>query len=168
MKKLFAHFSGLGRKLLNLRDTPHAIAGGAAIGIFIGFTPLFGIKILLCLAVAYLLRCSRLAAVIAVSLHDVVTPFWPFLLTMEYDIGYWLSSHPHLFPPKLEMHHVHIAEIMQWTTFLHVGLPLLIGSLFFSAPAAAITYAIMFAFLKRREARRLAHENASEQANPHP
>ena len=65
---------GLGAKLVTLRDTPHAIAGGVAIGVFIGFTPLFGIKTLLSLGAAYLLRCNPIAAVIAVSLHDVVTP----------------------------------------------------------------------------------------------
>jgi uncharacterized protein (DUF2062 family) len=31
-------------KLLAIRDTPEAIAGGVAIGIFFGFTPLFGLK----------------------------------------------------------------------------------------------------------------------------
>ena len=103
---------------MTLRDTPHAIAGGVAIGVFIGFTPLFGIKTLLSLAGAYLLRCNPIAAVIAVSLHDVVTPLWPVLLRIEYDIGYWLLSHPHHLPPKLEMHHVHVSEMLKWTTFL--------------------------------------------------
>ena len=34
-------------KLLAIRDTPNAIAGGVAIGIFFGFTPLVGLKTLL-------------------------------------------------------------------------------------------------------------------------
>ena len=76
--------------MVTLKDTPHAIAGGVAIGVFIGFTPLFGIKTLLSLGAAYLLRCNPIAAVIAVSLHDVVTPLWPVLLRLEYDIGFWL------------------------------------------------------------------------------
>jgi Uncharacterized protein conserved in bacteria (DUF2062) len=38
---------------------------------FIGFTPLFGVKTLLSLGVAYLLRCNPIAAVIAVSLHHI-------------------------------------------------------------------------------------------------
>jgi uncharacterized protein len=151
MRKLFDHFKGLGKKLLTLRDTPHAIAGGVAIGVFIGFTPLFGIKTLLSLGVAYLLRCNPIAAVIAVSLHDVITPFWPVLLRIEYDIGFWLLNHPHHLPPKMEMHHIHVSEMLKWTTFFHIGLPLLVGSLFLAAPSAAFFYFVLLAILKSRQ-----------------
>lgn len=153
MQKLFGHFKALAAKLVTLRDTPHAIAGGVAIGVFIGFTPLFGVKTLLSLGVAYLLRCNPIAAVIAVSLHDVVTPLWPVLLRMEYDIGFWVLSHPHHLPPKMEMHHVHLGEMLKWTTFFNVGLPLLIGSLFLAAPAALIFYFVILAILKARYSR---------------
>jgi uncharacterized protein len=151
MRTLFDHFKGLGKKLLTLRDTPHAIAGGVAIGVFIGFTPLFGIKTLLSLGVAYLLRCNPIAAVIAVSLHDVITPFWPMLLRIEYDIGFWLLNHPHHLPPKMEMHHIHVSEMLKWTTFFHIGLPLLVGSLFLAAPSAAFFYIVLLAILKSRQ-----------------
>jgi uncharacterized protein (DUF2062 family) len=154
VRKLAGHFKSLAAKLVTLRDTPHAIAGGVAIGVFIGFTPLFGIKTLLSLAIAYLLRCNPIAAVIAVSLHDVVTPLWPFLLRLEYDIGFWLLSNPHHFPPKMEMHHIHVGEMLKWTTFFHVGFPLLLGSLFLAAPSALIFYFVLLAILKAREARR--------------
>jgi uncharacterized protein (DUF2062 family) len=153
VRKLAGHFKSLAAKLVTLRDTPHAIAGGVAIGVFIGFTPLFGIKTLLSLAIAYLLRCNPIAAVIAVSLHDVVTPLWPFLLRLEYDIGFWLLSNPHHFPPKMEMHHIHVGEMLKWTTFFHVGFPLLLGSLFLAAPSALIFYFVLLAILKAREAR---------------
>jgi uncharacterized protein len=154
VKKLFGHFKALAAKLVTLRDTPHAIAGGVAIGVFIGFTPLFGVKTLLSLGVAYLLRCNPIAAVIAVSLHDVVTPLWPVLLRVEYDIGFWLLSHPHHLPPKMEMHHVHLGEMLKWTTFFKVGLPLLIGSLFLAAPAALIFYVVILEILKARYSRK--------------
>ena len=36
-------------KLLAIRDTPNAIAGGIAIGFFFGFTPFIGLKTLLAL-----------------------------------------------------------------------------------------------------------------------
>jgi uncharacterized protein (DUF2062 family) len=154
VRKLADHFKALGTKLVTLKDTPHAIAGGVAIGVFIGFTPLFGIKTLLSLGAAYLLRCNPIAAVIAVSLHDVVTPFWPVLLRIEYDLGFWVLSNPHHFPPKMETHHIHLAELMKWTTFFDLGLPLLIGSLFLAAPAAALFYFVLLQILKAREARK--------------
>ncbi|MEI6278895.1 MAG: DUF2062 domain-containing protein [Verrucomicrobiae bacterium] len=163
MKKLFAYFAALGRKLLELRDSPHAIAGGVAIGIFIGFTPLFGVKTLLCLGLAYLLRCSKIAAVIAVSLHDVVAPFWPIMLKIEYEIGAAILCLIHQTPPAISIQHFHISELMKWTTFLDVGLPLLVGSLFISAPTAVISYAGMLGLLQFRERRRAARAGGTKE-----
>jgi uncharacterized protein (DUF2062 family) len=66
-----------GRKLFVIKDTPQSIALGAAIGIFLGFTPLFGLKTLLALLLAALFRVNKIAAVVAVSLHDLLFPLWP-------------------------------------------------------------------------------------------
>src|SRR5437879_3168624 len=88
-------------KLLAIRDTPNAIAGGVAIGIFFGFTPLVGLKTLLSIFFAWLTRCNIIAAAIAVTLHDVALPFMPVLFRWEYRIGYWLLSDPHQWPARL-------------------------------------------------------------------
>ena len=154
IKKLAAHFQSLREKLLNLRDAPHALAGGVAIGMFIGFTPLFGMKTLLCLALAYLLRCNPIAAVISVSLHDVVTPLWPVLLEIEYKIGWDILGWLREAPPQQPSLHFHLRDVMQWTTFLGVGLPMLIGSLFLSTPAAFVAYWLTLPVFRRRAERR--------------
>ncbi|MEI6337662.1 MAG: DUF2062 domain-containing protein [Verrucomicrobiota bacterium] len=158
MKWLREYLQGLGRKLFSLKDTPHAIAGGVAIGVFVGFTPLFGVKTLLSLGLAYGLRCNPIAAIISVSLHDVLTPFVPFLMRFEYDIGYWVMSHPHHLPPKFELlrEHFHLSEMLKWTTFFTLGLPLLVGSLFVSAPSAVIFYFLVLTILKARQGGREA------------
>ncbi len=158
LKRVYSYFSGLFRKLLELKDTPHSIAGGVAIGIFFGFTPLFGLKTLLSLGTAYALRCNAIAAVVTVCLHDLITPLWPVLLRFEYDIGYWILSNPHTFPPKLEVHHLRLEEMLKWTTFLDVGLPLLVGSLCVAVPSAVIAYAVTLAIAKRRNRRLLEKE----------
>jgi len=154
LEKLTAHFRSLREKLLDLHDAPHALAGGVAIGMFIGFTPLFGLKTLLCLAVAWALRCNPIAAVIAVSLHDVVTPFWPVLLELEFKIGWEVLALLHESPPAPPSMHFHIRDVMQWTTFLGVGLPMLVGSMFLSAPAAFIAYWLTLPVFRRRAERR--------------
>ena len=156
MNKILEHIRQLWRRLLELRDTPHAIAGGVAIGVFYGFTPLFGIKTLLSLVTAWLTRCSKIAAVISVCLHDVVMPLWPFLLRMEYDIGYWLLSHPHHLPPRIELHHMKLGDMLKWTTFFDVGLPLLIGSLVIAAPSALVAYAVTYGIMRNRSLRPLS------------
>ena len=45
---------------------------------------------------------------------------------------------------------------MKWTTFLGIGLPLLLGSLFLSAPSALISFLITYPIFKRRAVRRAA------------
>jgi len=154
IKKLAGHFHSLTAKLLELHDSPNALAGGVAIGMFIGFTPLFGLKTLLCLGAAYLLRCNPIAAVISVSLHDVVTPFWPVLLEIEFKIGWWLMGMFHQLPRTPPVMHFHIKDVMQWTTFFGVGLPMLVGSMFLSAPAALVSYLLMFPVFRRAGERR--------------
>jgi uncharacterized protein (DUF2062 family) len=92
--------------------------------------------------------------VISVSLHDVVTPFWPLLLTLEYKIGWDLLGWLHQAPAPTPSMHFHIHEVMQWTTFLTYGLPMLVGSLFLSTPAAIVAYWLTLPLFRRREERR--------------
>ncbi len=155
-QRLIGYFHGLLKKLLELRDTPHAIAGGVACGIFIGVTPLFGLKTLASLLSAWLMRCSKLAAVIAVSLTDVITPFWPVVLRVQYDIGYWILSNPHRFPPTFEPHELKLGELLRWSTFSDVGVPMLLGGVVMAAPIAAIFYAITFYAVRSRATKPLS------------
>lgn len=164
LKKLGAKVKKTCVKLVSLKDTPHAIAGGVAVGIFVGFTPLFGVKTLLALGLAYLLRLNPIAAVISVSLHDIVAPLWPVMLRLEYDIGYWLLSNPHVFPPKLESAHLHPGDLLKWSTFVRIGPRMLLGSLFLSIPTAVLGYFIMLGLLKRTKLGRSSSEEDSKKA----
>ena len=127
-------------RLLAIRDTPNAIAGGLAIGIFFGFTPLVGMKTLLSIFFAWLTRSNIIAAVIAVTLHDVALPFMPVLFRWEYDIGYWILSDPHQWPPRLRELRWHAREWRSWTTFFSIGQPLLLGSVIVSTPVALLSF----------------------------
>jgi uncharacterized protein len=135
-------------RLLSLKDPPHAIAVGMAVGMFFGLIPLWGLKTLLALAVTRLLRGSIVAAAIAVTLHDVVLPVVPLLLRWEYDVGYWLLSHPHALPPRLHMSHQNPAIWFHWSTFFTVGQPLLLGSFVLAAPVGVVTYYVALALVK--------------------
>ena len=136
-------------KLLAIRDTPNAIAGGLAIGIFFGFTPLFGLKTLLSIFFAWLTRCNILAAVIAVTLHDVAIPFMPVLYRWEYRVGYWLLSNPHEWPPSLKQMQWDAHAWRSWTKFFTVGKPLLLGSLIIGAPVAFLAFIMTRSFIVR-------------------
>src|ERR1700732_121369 len=73
--------------LMAIKDTPHSIALGSAIGIFFGFTPLWTLKTLLSIAVAWICRCNKLAAAMAVTLHDVLIFVMPAVYFAEYTLG---------------------------------------------------------------------------------
>src|SRR5258708_15948674 len=88
-------------KLLAIRDTPEAIAGGVAIGIFFGFTPLFGLKTLLAIFCAWLTRSNIIAAVLAGAFHAVILPLIPFIYRWEYYFCFCLLCSPPQWPPPL-------------------------------------------------------------------
>jgi uncharacterized protein (DUF2062 family) len=158
-------------KLIQIHDTPHAIAGGVSIGIFVGFTPLFipfvPLKSLLSFFISWLFRCSKTAAVIAVTAHDVIFPIWPFVLLWEYKIGFWLLHH-HM---PVKAHHrvdtsfqnwFSVETFHTWSDWVHERLtwvfmakilgPTLIGSVVIGVPLAAIAYAIALRIVKRYQA----------------
>ncbi len=137
-------------KLHEIRDAPHAVAGGVAIGMFWGFTPLTGLKTLFSILFAWIFRCSKLSAAIAVAFHDILAPIWPVVLRWEYDLGFWLLSKPHHFPAKLKIGKLHWGEWFHLKT-LEVIWPTFVGSLLFGIPAALISYWVVERSLERYE-----------------
>jgi uncharacterized protein (DUF2062 family) len=55
--------------------------------------------------------------------------------------------------------HLHIHDVMKWTTFLDLGLPMLIGSVFLAVPGALAAYFLTLPVFQRRAAR---HQQAEE------
>jgi uncharacterized protein len=140
------------KQLLSLKDTSHAIAVGMSVGMFFGLVPLWGVKTLLAIGVTRLLRGNLVAAAIAATLHDILLPIIPLLLRWEYEIGYWLLSHPHELPPRLHLTaHQSPSMWFHWSTFLTVGRPLLVGSLVVAAPVAVASYYITLLIVDRSQ-----------------
>jgi uncharacterized protein (DUF2062 family) len=132
--------------LMTLTDTPHSIALGSAIGIFFGFTPLLSMKTLLSIAVAWLCKCNKIAAAIAVTLHDIILPLIPAIYFWQYKIGMRIL---HGRPAHRIAFHVGFADFTNWKAFLRVGWPLLFGSFFLAVPCALATYVIMRMLVSR-------------------
>jgi uncharacterized protein len=124
--------------LMTLPDTPHSIALGSAVGMFFGFTPLFGMKTLLSITVAWLLKSNKIAAVITVTLHDLLLPFVPAMFFWQYKMGMWALYGR--MPQRAGFRKVALVDFLEWTTFFTFGRPILVGSLFFAVPAAVVVY----------------------------
>jgi uncharacterized protein len=73
-------------KLLSVRDTPDALARGLAVGFFFGVSFLWGLQIVLAVAVAHLLRGNK---VIAAALTAVSNPLTSLPL---YAFCYWVGQ----------------------------------------------------------------------------
>jgi uncharacterized protein (DUF2062 family) len=137
--------------LMTLPDTPHAIALGSAIGMFFGFTPLFGLKTVLAFLTTWACKGNKTAAVITVQLHDILLPVVPAMFVWQYKLGMWALYHR--LPQRPGYRRVALSDFMEWTTFLTVGRPILIGSLFFAVPAALLVYFGLRGVLIRSRAR---------------
>jgi uncharacterized protein len=142
-------------KLLAIRDTPEAIAGGVAIGVFLGFTPLFGLKTIGAIFLAWLTRSNIIAAVIAGAMHDLLLPFMPVVYRWEYDVGYWCLNHE--WPHRLSRANWRPHGWRNWTTFLTVGKPLLLGSIVCGAPVAVLSFVATKIIVARHQRRKRSH-----------
>jgi len=156
-------------ELLDAKDAPHSVAGGTAIGVFFGFLPIFGLKTLSAMGVALITRCSVVASVIGVSVHDLLLPIWPLILRWQFQIGYWILSHPHHFAPKLSRADFKFSEIFQWDIFVNIGLPLALGGAVIAVPISLFSYGVVLLIMRVRAARKakaVALSPATENPNP--
>lgn len=135
--------------LMTIADTPHSIALGSAIGIFFGFTPLWSIKTLLSIGVAWACRCNKIAAAIAVTLHDVLLPFMPAIYLWEYKVGYWVLHGVRA--ERIRFRHIAVVDYLHWKAFVRVIWPTMVGSLLLAVPSALIVYFLMRMLLRQAQ-----------------
>lgn len=137
---MYRHW-GFARKLklmflrfVRLQGTPHEISKGVALGIFIGMTPTFGFQMAIALFVAWLLKESKIAAVLGVWVTNPVTA--PVIYALQYETGRLL----------LGMQHVALPRHFNFDTLSHLGwevvVPLCFGSLLWAIAGWIVAYAI--------------------------
>ncbi len=142
------------RALLMLDGTPHEIALGAAIGMFIALTPTVGIQMLIVLTVALLtrpfFRFNKMAGLLAVYVSNPLTlvPLYWF----NYTIGtiYFPSTISRdEFAQIFEYH-----GLQEWWhamvhLFVDLGVPLLTGSLVVATLGGLVTYPLVLRLFNR-------------------
>jgi uncharacterized protein len=145
--------------LMTIADTPHSIALGSAIGIFFGFTPLYPVKTLLSIVVAWIFRCNKIAAAIAVTLHDVLIWAMPAIYVAEYHLGCWSLQRP--VAQRVYFRQFGLRDYIHWHVFSRViwptYWPAFVGSLFLAIPSAIIVYLLMRLLISRA---RMPHKSS--------
>ncbi len=148
-----------------LDDSPHRIALGAAIGVFVAMTPTVGIQMLLVLSIWILarplFRFNKMAGLLAVYLSN------PFTVVPLYWFNYRLGTL--YFPSTISKQDFaaifRYHGLSQWWSaltrlFVDVGVPLLIGSLVVATVCSMVTYPLMLRLLNR-----LRHTQRQERQN---
>lgn len=75
----------LGHRVRRIPDTPHRIALGCASGIFVSFTPFFGLHLILAIVVARLVRGNIFASLIGTLVGNPAT--FPFIASVSLWLG---------------------------------------------------------------------------------
>jgi len=157
LRKVFqrsAHPRQLLRSVLALNDSPHAVALGVAVGIFVGLTPTVGVQTVLILALAFLSRkvCYFNGAAAMASTY-VSNPFTMLpLYYFWYQLGMWFfpgSSATIDLAPLTEFNGIAGWWNAMCDLGLNVGVPMFVGALI-TAPFGAVgAYAATYFALKR-------------------
>lgn len=75
-------------RLRRLPDPPHRIGRGVAAGVFMSFSPLFGLHLVLAWAIALVVRGNVIAALLATFVGNPVT--YPFFAYLSVWLGQWM------------------------------------------------------------------------------
>ena len=78
----------IAHRISRLSDTPHRIALGLACGVFVCFSPLFGLHFLYAALLALVVRGNVLAAIIGTFAGNPVT--FPAIAAVCYRTGFWI------------------------------------------------------------------------------
>ncbi|MET3589471.1 uncharacterized protein (DUF2062 family) [Bartonella silvatica] len=110
-------FRYIRKRILRISATPHKVALGFAIGIFLACSPLFGMHIVLAIFLSWLLRANFAAAIIGTIFSNPLT----FLLIVmaDYKVGYFCLS---LFSNVNEISLMQIRALFNGLTLSNISL----------------------------------------------
>ena len=136
------------RTILMLDDTPHSIALGTAIGMFVGMTPTVGVQMMIVLLIAVitqpLFRFNRVAGVLTVYVTNpltIVPVYW-----FNYCVGGLFVRNTITYERFAQI--LEYNSLREWlATVSHllsdVGWPLLLGSFLVASVCSILTYPAM-------------------------
>lgn len=169
--------SYVAHRLRRLPDTPHKIARGVGVGVYISFTPFFGMHFFLAVVLAALFRGNVLAALLGTFFGNPIS--FPLIATGSLTFGRWLlgrdagtakhKSILHLFSHAAKDFWFNFKALFTENTadWTNIGefmagmfLPYLVGGLLPGVAAGLICYfvsvPIISAYQKRRKGRLMA------------
>ncbi len=139
-----------------LNGDPHYVATGMAIGVFVGITPTIPLHTVLALALAFLLRVSKVAAALGVWCSNPVTI--PFFYYWSYKIGALIMGTP-------SHYNIENSSFFDlWRAGHGIAITMLLGGVILGVLPAVLSYAVtlrMMNIKNRRKRKRRAKESAA-------
>ena len=126
------------RQLKELREKPHEISLGMAIGVFIGITPTIPFHTVLAVFLALLLRASKLAAVLGVWVANPLTI--PIFYYASYQLGKFVLGMPEMTMPT-DYSFITITKLSG-----HVAVSMLHGGVLLGILPALLAYVLTLRF----------------------
>ena len=160
------------KTILQLEDTPHSIALGSAIGMWIALTPTPGIQMALVMATAFVMspfcRWNRVAGLLMCYVSNPLTGV-PILWTC-YKVGTVFVGGDITFARLRELV-TPTPDRPVWDALkeicIDLGWPMLIGTLIVSTIAAVLTYPSVYWLVKAYQSRRAADRNLPTDPTAH-
>lgn len=123
-------------KILSLDAHPGHISVGFAVGVFISFTPFFGLHTPLAIAIAFLFRLNKLSCITGAWINTPLTVF-PVLVA-SYNLGRFLRG-----KPSKEF----VLQGLEWHQLQPYAKSLLLGSSIIGFAAAIASYFICYSLV---------------------
>jgi uncharacterized protein (DUF2062 family) len=138
---------------MRLKGQPKEVAGGMAIGVFVGMTPTVPLHTILAVLIALILKRSKLAAALGVW---VANPFMlPFIYFLDYKVGQLLTGAD---APSLAISNFSITNLIDlgWS----ISYPLFFGGavtgILCAIPSYSMTKRLILLYQARRRRRRIS------------
>ncbi|WP_208437530.1 DUF2062 domain-containing protein [Bartonella taylorii] len=153
-------FCYIRKRILRISATPHKVALGFAIGIFLACSPLFGMHIILAIFFSWILRGNFAAAIIGTIFSNPLT----FLLIVmaDYKVGYFFLS---LFSNVNEISLSQIRFLFNGLTLSNVSLlfkdawnsimrPMILGGILLGVTLGSLSYISVYRAIARFQQKR--------------
>lgn len=153
MKKRIRDYT---KKFFLIDDTPHKVAGGAALGAFLGITP--GEGVLATLFFAYIFRLNRLSALAGV----LAVNMWTTVLVLP--IAAAIGGLIFRVNPQTLSNDFHESlslgwqYLFSWNVLRETAIPLLVGFIVLAGSiAVAIYFGLLYLLIKRKKLKEKEH-----------
>lgn len=135
-------------KLARIHASPHEIAAGFALGVFVSFLPIIPLRTLVAITLAWLLGQNIAAAFVGKSISFLYFPLVPFLWVAEYRLG----RHIHAVEKAAAFDRAHLGKVfhMGWDVFAAT----FIGGALIGLPVALVSYFVVRSVAQKWKRRR--------------